>query len=233
MVTGLDLWVLLQHSDITLTKFTVSNGYQWQSRSFLCKLAVWSCAELEGMTCSGEGSWVLTGSECTVPSKKLHVFKQQTFWCRGFIKRVHLGEIAESTHFPSMCRGVNLLFLNQSEICASYQMAWCYCVSLAGGSFWSAHWKPCLFESKFCFLQTPEMYLIRWCAVTYISVGNVWKVITPNMFKSSLRSHWNSMFYKSNYIGGNALASCFHYRLYRGFVFHWRSVLLLSLSNVL
>lgn len=53
-------------------------------------------------------------------------------WCRGFIERGHLWEIAESTHFPSMCRGVNLLFIKQSEIHASYQMAWYYCVWLAG-----------------------------------------------------------------------------------------------------
>lgn len=53
------------------------------------------------------------------------------------------------------------------------------------GGFWSAHLKPCLFESKFCFLQTPQIYLTRWRAVTYVSADNVWKIITPNVFKSS------------------------------------------------
>jgi len=58
-----------------------------------------------------------------------------TFGCRRFIKILPSWEIAVSKHFPSVLLiWVNLLFVNQTEILASHQMARCY-LSITGIAF--------------------------------------------------------------------------------------------------
>lgn len=83
---------------------------------------------------------MLTVSKCPVRNKKLQALKSVgklciTFGCRRFIKIPPVWEVAVPHHFPSMVLiRVVLLFVIQTEILASHQVAW-YCVSLAEVAF--------------------------------------------------------------------------------------------------